>query len=31
MAERGTKLLLDNQEVTDVFFEETKLLGSWLP
>jgi len=31
MAERGTKLLLDNQEVTDVFFEETKLLGIMAP
>ncbi|HSU28608.1 MAG TPA: IPExxxVDY family protein [Chitinophagaceae bacterium] len=31
MAERGTKLLLDNQEVTDVFFEETKLLGVMAP
>ena len=31
MAERGTKLLLDNQELTHVFFEETRLLGIMAP
>jgi hypothetical protein len=31
MAERGTKLLLDTKELTDEFFEETRLLGIMAP
>jgi hypothetical protein len=31
MADRGTKLLLDTRELTDDFFEETRLLGIMAP
>jgi hypothetical protein len=31
MADRGTKLLLDTKELTDEFFEETRLLGIMAP
>jgi hypothetical protein len=31
MAERGTKLLLNTQDLTDDFFEETRLLGIMAP
>src|SRR5687767_2390872 len=31
MADRGTKLLLDTQELTNDFFEETRLLGIMAP
>lgn len=31
MADRGTKLLLNNRELTDDFFEDTRLLGIMAP
>jgi hypothetical protein len=31
MAERGNKLLLNNQDLTDDFFEDTRLLGVMAP
>lgn len=31
MAEKGTKLLLDTQELTNDFFEETRLIGIMAP
>jgi len=31
MAERSTKLILDNKELTDDFFEDTRLLGIMSP
>ena len=31
MSDRGSKLVLDNKELTDEFFEETRLLGVMAP
>ena len=31
MAERGNKLVLDNKELTGMFFEDTRLLGIMAP